>query len=320
MPAGRRQLERGCRGRVGRSALMQAGTAVHAEPLFGTDLGPADVALHAPSLSEHVAGRVARCGGDGRRRQTLTTVTGRFAPSPTGDLHVGNLRTALVAWLLARVGGGRFVLRVEDLDRATSSLDHERAQLADLAALGLDWDNDEHGPVWRQSDRFPDVRRGDRPAPPPGAHLRVLLHPSRDPRPRSRRPTPATSRRLPRHVPRPDRTRARRAASDPSAGAALPFGPRDDRRRRHHRRSPTPARSTTSCCGATTASPPTTSPWSSTTPPRRSTRWCAGTTCWRSPAARSPCNGRSTCRPRGTATCRWCSDRRANASPNATER
>ena len=82
-------------------------------------------------------------------------MTGRFAPSPTGDLHVGNLRTALVAWLLARVGGGRFVLRVEDLDRATSSLDHERSQLADLAALGLDWDNDEHGPVWRQSDRFP---------------------------------------------------------------------------------------------------------------------------------------------------------------------
>ena len=71
MPAGRRQLERGCRGRVGRPALMQAGTAVHAEPLFGTDLGPADVALHAPSLSEHVAGRVARCGGDGRGRQTL---------------------------------------------------------------------------------------------------------------------------------------------------------------------------------------------------------------------------------------------------------
>ena len=70
------------------------------------------------------------------------TVTGRFAPSPTGDLHVGNLRTALVAWLLARVGGGRFVLRVEDLDRATSSLDHERSQLSDLAALGLDWDND----------------------------------------------------------------------------------------------------------------------------------------------------------------------------------
>ena len=98
------------------------------------------------------------------------TVTGRFAPSPTGDLHVGNLRTALVAWLLARVGGGRFVLRVEDLDRATSSLDHERSQLADLAALGLDWDNDEHGPVWRQSDRFPAYDEAiDRLAPPAGS-------------------------------------------------------------------------------------------------------------------------------------------------------
>ena len=71
MPAGGRQFERGCRGRVGRSALVQAGTALHAEPLFGTDLGPADVALHAASLSEHAAGRVARCGGLGWRRQTL---------------------------------------------------------------------------------------------------------------------------------------------------------------------------------------------------------------------------------------------------------
>ena len=126
-------------------------------------------------------------------------MTGRFAPSPTGDLHVGNLRTALVAWLLARVAGGRFVLRIEDLDRATSSLDHERAQLADLAALGLDWDNDEHGPVWRQSDRFAGYDEAIERLAAPRSHLRVLLHASRDPhrgagpprrRPRGRR-TPA---------------------------------------------------------------------------------------------------------------------------------
>jgi glutamyl-tRNA synthetase len=65
-------------------------------------------------------------------------------------LHLGNLRTALVAWLSARASGLRFVVRMEDLDRATSSPEHERAQLSDLAALGLDWD----GHVIRQSERF----------------------------------------------------------------------------------------------------------------------------------------------------------------------
>ena len=75
---------------------------------------------------------------------------GRFAPSPTGALHLGNLRTALVAWLSSRSAGGRFLVRMEDLDRVTSSRDHERAQLADLAAIGLDHD----GEVLRQSDRF----------------------------------------------------------------------------------------------------------------------------------------------------------------------
>lgn len=75
--------------------------------------------------------------------------TGRFAPSPTGDLHLGNLRTALLAWLFARSSGGRFLLRVEDLDPMVSSPEHEARQLADLAALGLDWD----GPVVRQSAR-----------------------------------------------------------------------------------------------------------------------------------------------------------------------
>ena len=75
---------------------------------------------------------------------------GRFAPSPTGDLHLGNLRTALVAWLFARSSGSRFVVRMEDLDRATSRTSYETGQLRDLAAIGVDWD----GTVVRQSDRF----------------------------------------------------------------------------------------------------------------------------------------------------------------------
>jgi len=74
-------------------------------------------------------------------------VDGRFAPSPTGPLHVGNLRTALLAWLFARVDGGRFLVRVEDLDPVASREALVAEHLDDLAALGLDHD----GPVARQS-------------------------------------------------------------------------------------------------------------------------------------------------------------------------
>jgi glutamyl-tRNA synthetase len=79
---------------------------------------------------------------------------GRFAPSPTGPLHIGNLRTALLAWLFARSTGRRFVVRMEDLDRVTSSTAWETHQLSDLTALGIDWDGD----VVRQSDRFDQHR------------------------------------------------------------------------------------------------------------------------------------------------------------------
>src|SRR6478735_295148 len=74
---------------------------------------------------------------------------GRFAPSPTGMLHLGNLRTALLAWLFAREAGARFLVRVEDLDSGRSRAGIADEQLADLRALGLDWD----GPVVRQSER-----------------------------------------------------------------------------------------------------------------------------------------------------------------------
>jgi glutamyl-tRNA synthetase len=77
-------------------------------------------------------------------------VSGRFAPSPTGSLHLGNLRTALVAWLAARASGRGFLVRIEDLDPVVSVRAVERDQLADLAKLGLVWDAD---PV-RQSERF----------------------------------------------------------------------------------------------------------------------------------------------------------------------
>jgi glutamyl-tRNA synthetase len=75
---------------------------------------------------------------------------GRFAPSPTGVLHLGNLRTALLAWLFARSSGSRFLVRVEDLDVGRVRPGLADAQLADLAAIGLDWD----GPVEAQSARL----------------------------------------------------------------------------------------------------------------------------------------------------------------------
>ena len=74
---------------------------------------------------------------------------GRFAPSPTGPLHLGNLRTALIAWLFARASDSRFLLRFEDLDPLASREEHFVSQERDLASIGLDWD----GEPFRQSDR-----------------------------------------------------------------------------------------------------------------------------------------------------------------------
>jgi glutamyl-tRNA synthetase len=83
------------------------------------------------------------------RFSNVVTGAGRYAPSPSGDLHLGNLRTALLAWLFARSTDRRFLMRVEDLDRVRPGA--QARQLADLAAIGLDWD----GPVIRQSERLP---------------------------------------------------------------------------------------------------------------------------------------------------------------------
>jgi glutamyl-tRNA synthetase len=77
------------------------------------------------------------------------TVTTRFAPSPTGTLHVGNVRTALHNWLLAKQHGGRFLLRIDDTDTERSREEHVAAIKADLEWLGLLWDGEE-----RQSARF----------------------------------------------------------------------------------------------------------------------------------------------------------------------
>jgi len=86
-------------------------------------------------------------------------VCGRYAPSPTGALHLGNLRTALVAWLQARTMGGVFVLRMEDLDAPRNRPGSAEAILADLARLGLSWDEgpEAGGPLGPYSQ----LRRGE---------------------------------------------------------------------------------------------------------------------------------------------------------------
>ena len=80
----------------------------------------------------------------------------RFAPSPTGLLHVGNVRTALFNWLFTRHAGGVFVVRIEDTDRQRSTVEHEEGIVSELTWLGLDWDEGtKGGPCgpYRQSER-----------------------------------------------------------------------------------------------------------------------------------------------------------------------
>ena len=94
-------------------------------------------------------------GTTGRSTTSILHHGGRFAPSPSADLHIGNLRTAVLAWLFARSTGRRFLVRVEDLDDRTNPAVGER-QLMDLALLGLNWDEP---PEWQSGhrDRFEEV-------------------------------------------------------------------------------------------------------------------------------------------------------------------
>jgi nondiscriminating glutamyl-tRNA synthetase len=122
--------------------------------------------------------RIAQASGDIEADATASiikavmandTVRVRFAPSPTGLLHVGNARTALYNWLFARRHGGAFILRIEDTDRERSQMRYEHQLIEDLHWLGLDWDEgpegtarthnlwgDEHGKFgpYRQSERL----------------------------------------------------------------------------------------------------------------------------------------------------------------------
>jgi glutamyl-tRNA synthetase len=77
------------------------------------------------------------------------SVTVRFAPSPTGRLHAGNIRTALLNWMFAQQRGGRLLLRLDDTDRQRSTEEFANGICEDLTWLGLSWDREV-----KQSDRF----------------------------------------------------------------------------------------------------------------------------------------------------------------------
>jgi len=90
---------------------------------------------------------------------------GRFAPSPSGPLHLGNLRTALLAWCFARSRRGRFLLRIEDLDPQRSRAQYEAAILTDLERIGIDWDGEpsrQSEQIERHRDAFEALRAAGR--------------------------------------------------------------------------------------------------------------------------------------------------------------
>ena len=130
----------------------------------------------------------------------------RFAPSPTGQLHVGNARTALFNWLLAHGHDGTFILRIEDTDAERSTRESETGILEDLRWLGLDWDEGPdiggpHGP-YRQSERlhlYASVReRAARRRPRVLLLLSAAEARERSPGRSGRRPAAEVSRHLPR--------------------------------------------------------------------------------------------------------------------------
>src|SRR5262245_42001331 len=82
-----------------------------------------------------------------------STIRVRFAPSPTGYLHIGGARTALFNWMYARAQGGQFILRIEDTDRERSKKEYVDEIMDSMQWLGLNWDE-----LYKQSDRF-DIYR-----------------------------------------------------------------------------------------------------------------------------------------------------------------
>ena len=184
----------------------------------------------------------------------------RFAPSPTGHLHVGGARTALFNWLYARHHRGTFILRIEDTDRSRSTDENIVAIVDALSWLGLDWDEGRRPPGYRQTERFAIYREHAQRAARGRARLLLRL-PAGAPR-SGARGGPEAERDVPllRALPRPRARRRRAAPADPDRGRD--GGQRPDPRAGDLRAH---ASSTTGSSFAPTARRPTTSASSSTT-------------------------------------------------------
>jgi len=164
--------------------------------------------------------------GCSRRTDMAAAIRVRFAPSPTGHLHVGGARTALFNWLLARHHRGTFILRIEDTDRSRSTDDNIVAIVDALRWLGLDWDEGPPTPGYRQTERL--AIYASTPSDCSGPPRLLLRLSARAARPRARG-GPAARRDVPvfRTLPR-SRTAGRRPA------------PPDSDHRRHRRERPHP--------------------------------------------------------------------------------
>lgn len=110
-------------------------------PLSLAVSSPAPLSSQAPASSQDsLPASTLASSSPSPSPSSVSVGTGRFAPSPTGDLHLGNLRTAILSWVWARRTGRAFVLRLEDIDRVRSG--SAERQIADLQAIGIDWDGE----------------------------------------------------------------------------------------------------------------------------------------------------------------------------------
>src|SRR5262245_4940314 len=130
------------------------GAALRREPHCGERQAGRGDRIHRPARRD--GGPRGGAAGGYRGEAGSMSVRARFAPSPTGRLHVGNARTAVFNWLFTRRTGGRLILRIEDTDRERSTREFEAGILEELRWLGLDWDEGveagSSGP-YRQSER-----------------------------------------------------------------------------------------------------------------------------------------------------------------------
>ncbi len=227
---------------------------------------------------------------------------GRYAPSPTGDLHLGNLRTAVLAWLFARSTDRRFLLRIEDLDRGPGPA---RASPSSSRPTWPRWGSTSTAP------RCGSPAAGRRYAAALAALAgstyecfctrREIAEAASAPHGAGQEPAryPGTCRELT-DAERAERRRrrpGRRSAAAGRRGGGVGAGPAA---RRGHR-----PWSTTSCSAATTGATRTTWPWWWTTPTPGSTRWSAATTCCRRRSTRPGWPVGSAAGARRTPTYRW---------------